>query len=284
MRTLTAFSIALLALASATAGAAPAAFHASRVVDYSPGAGYTLFPDPSQSLGGPYGSPAGSLHVVTLGVQGRLTLGFEPGGAVTDGAGADLIVFENPVHGGAVVFAELVRVGVSTDGADYAWFPTRCTVAGPMAAYEYMDPAEVDGFAGSDLEALGERFEALSTDFNHPLASLDPMLEGSRSDCCAIQENGCIGWRRGDRERTPIGNENGLQLAGRLTRLENNGRPVGQVERSRNLKRVLASRELDVVGRRETRPFSIDGDLGAIYRARSDGQQTAKGLEHVANH
>ncbi len=145
-----ALTAAVLAAGSGAAAAGPAAsFHASRVVEYSPGPGYSLFPDASLALGGPYGTPGGSLHVVSLGVQGHLVLGFHPGEALCDSGGADLIVFENafPAAGGGT-FAELVRVGVSTNGIDYAFFPTRCTVPGPVGPYEGIDPAQVDGFAG----------------------------------------------------------------------------------------------------------------------------------------
>lgn len=145
-----ALTAAVLAAGSGAAAAGPAAsFHASRVVEYSPGPGYSLFPDASLALGGPYGTPGGSLHVVSLGVQGHLVLGSHPGEALCDSGGADLIVFENafPAAGGGT-FAELVRVGVSTNGIDYAFFPTRCTVPGPVEAYEGIDPAQVDGFAG----------------------------------------------------------------------------------------------------------------------------------------
>ena len=126
----------------------PASFHASRVVDFSPGAGYSLFPDPLLALGGPYGIPGGSLHVVSLGVQGELVLGFEPGQALHDESGPDLIVFENPFGSAASVFAELVRVGVSTNGADYAFFATSSLVPAPMGSYDHMDPSLVSGFAG----------------------------------------------------------------------------------------------------------------------------------------
>lgn len=144
----------LLAIAvggAAADGQEPAAnFFASRVVQYSPGAGYELFPDPLLALGGPRGRGwlLGSLHVVTLGVQGELVLGFEPGAAISDAGGADFIVSENPFGTLYLRFAELVRVGVSTNGVDFAFFPTWCGVPGPVGPYGQIDPDLVSGFAG----------------------------------------------------------------------------------------------------------------------------------------
>ena len=149
-------SIPILLAAAAVAGAAvpaggqTASFFASRIVEYAPGDGNSLFPDPSLALGGPRGDAAGSLHVVTLGVQGELVLGFELGQAVTDLPGPDLIVSENP-QGSPWRFAELVRVGVSTDGLDYAFFPTWCSVPGPVGPYGTIDPGLVSGFGGVGL-------------------------------------------------------------------------------------------------------------------------------------
>jgi len=126
----------------------------------------------------------GSQHVVSLGVQGELVLGFQPGQALTDGEGVDLIVFENAFAVGALRFAELVRVGVSTDGLEYAFFPVWCGLTGPVGPYQPIDPAEVDGFAGVEpvlanvdsngldpfdpAEAGGDAFD-LSELAGHPL-------------------------------------------------------------------------------------------------------------------
>jgi len=135
--------------ASPAGGATPTAqFHASRVVEYAPGDGNVAFPNPDLALGGPMAYPGGSLHVVTLGVQGNLVLGFVPGEAIADAAGDDLIVFENAfwIYGWA--FVELVRVGVSTNGMDYAFWPTGCGRTTPVGPYEYVDPSDYAGFAG----------------------------------------------------------------------------------------------------------------------------------------
>ena len=141
---------ALAGSPAAGAGLPPGQFFASRVVEYSPGTGHEWYPDPTLALGGPRGTGwmAGGQDVVSLGVQGRLVLGFQPGQALRDGQGVDLIVFENAFAVGALRFAELVRVGVSTDGLEYAFFPVWCGLAGPVGPYQPIDPAKVDGFAG----------------------------------------------------------------------------------------------------------------------------------------
>jgi hypothetical protein len=156
----------LLLAGAAPAGQEAAQFFASRVVDFSPGVGYERFPDPQLAPGGPRGSGwlVGSLDVVSLGVQGELVLGFEPGAAITDGEGADLIVSENamaPTAGSPWRFAELIRVGVSTNGADYAFFPVWCGITEAVEPYEFIDSALVEGFAGitpvlADVGPAGE--------------------------------------------------------------------------------------------------------------------------------
>ncbi len=144
-------ALALLA-AGSPAGAAeePAQFFASRIVEYSPGVGNALFPDPQLALGGPRGLGwvNGSLHVVSLGVQGHLVLGFQPGAAIADADGPDLIVSENAFGSLFLRYAELVRVGVSTNGTDYAFFPNWCGLTGLVGPYQNIDPSLVSGFAG----------------------------------------------------------------------------------------------------------------------------------------
>lgn len=82
------------------------------------------------------GPPAGSFDVVSLGCGGSITLYLdEP--AITDGPGADFIVFENPFEG----FAEPAEVEVSEDGE--TWHLFEC------------DPVSLEGCAGATpTEAL----------------------------------------------------------------------------------------------------------------------------------
>jgi len=147
---LTAVLAILAAPAAPAASAAYQTFYASEVIDYSPGNGTWIYDDPQWALGGPrgLGPTDGSYDVVTLGVQGSLTLGFEENLVLADGPGADLLVFENPIQFGSLVFGELVRVQVSSDGEHYVEFPTLCGIGGPVASFAAIDPALVSGFAG----------------------------------------------------------------------------------------------------------------------------------------
>lgn len=142
-------------------GAAPgraATFFAERVVAVTPGGSQSpAFDDPDDALGGPTG---GSLTVPSttglynLGVGGSITLGFgdeaQPS-VIRDGDGADFIVFENAFFAGgnpAASFAELMFVEVSSNGTDFARFPTSAPTAGTAGFMAVVDPAGAAGFAG----------------------------------------------------------------------------------------------------------------------------------------
>jgi hypothetical protein len=80
------------------------------------------------ALGAPMGTgtSGGTFDTAMLGVGGTLTL--ELGNRCVNGAGADLLVCENPFlvsSGGS--FAEVMFVEVSSDGTHFARFPTRYT-------------------------------------------------------------------------------------------------------------------------------------------------------------
>jgi len=161
-------------LAPAAAGPAESEhFYATRVVSYDPNVGNDWFDDPTAALGGPGGRGPyqSSFHVVTLGQQGSITLGFDEGLVIADGSGADFIVFENPfiitsVPGSiGLTFAELIRVRVSSNGTDFVEFPTWCAAADPGHPFGGIDPSLVGGFAG---------VTCVSADANDPNNDLDP--------------------------------------------------------------------------------------------------------------
>ena len=111
------------------------------------------------ALGAPSGGglAAGGTHVHSLGVGGSLTLGFDV--ILTDGPGADLVVFENPflTGPGSSVFAEVIYVEVSSDGKQFARFPS----------YYY-------GLASS-----GGSFAVSNVNMFRGLAGVCPVLAGS---------------------------------------------------------------------------------------------------------
>ena len=98
-------------------------------------------------LGGPHGKGdlMGSLNVLSLGKNGNITLGFDV--KITDKQGMDFIVFENPFHLSAQqdqIYAELMYVEVSTDGVNFARFPSISNTPGPGLVH----PDDVTNLAG----------------------------------------------------------------------------------------------------------------------------------------
>ena len=95
---------------------------ATRVIAYDTRnqAGGGIF-NPANALGAPV---ANHMAVHSLGVGGFLTLGFDV--AITDGPGADFLIFENAFAAGTAgqIFSEAVFVEVSSNGQDFARFPT----------------------------------------------------------------------------------------------------------------------------------------------------------------
>ena len=107
---------------------ASSAPYATEIVSFEPGTGAGFGQDelPSVVLGPPHGkgTGAGSLDVLSLGRDGSIVLGFGAH-AITDGEGADFIVFENPFWAGgdpSAVFAEPGEVSVSSDGETWETF------------------------------------------------------------------------------------------------------------------------------------------------------------------
>ncbi len=107
---------------ASTEPAKPVDRWADRVVAFAPGpnAGFGQDKLPGVVLGPPQGAgdKAGSLHVVSLGKGGAITVALDDGPAV-DGPGPDLAVFENAFVG----FTETARVEASADGAVWKAWP-----------------------------------------------------------------------------------------------------------------------------------------------------------------
>lgn len=98
---------------------------ATSVVQFTPGSNANASFPAAKALGGPQGggSSSGSVDVCVLGVGGSLTLGFAS--AIVDGPGADLSCFENGFgFGGSGNFSEVAFVEVSSDGVNFARFPS----------------------------------------------------------------------------------------------------------------------------------------------------------------
>lgn len=125
------------------------------------------FGDPAKALGTVTGD---NFHIVSLGDRsateiannvdpGTLTLSFAA--PISNGSGADFAVFENGFisAGGAgvagQVWAELAYCEVSSDGVNFARFPSVSLTAEPVGAYGTVDPTNVYNLAGKHVNAYG---------------------------------------------------------------------------------------------------------------------------------
>ena len=138
---------ALLVLSLLPAAQAQSRF-ATSVVSFHQGVGGGLF-DTARILGGPHGGGFGngSLDILTLGAGGDVTLAFDV--TITDGPGADLSVFENGFAFNGGVYTELCLVEVSTNGIDFARFPTRYSgPPGPLDPFGSLPYGSCAGLSG----------------------------------------------------------------------------------------------------------------------------------------
>lgn len=120
--------------------------------DHTPGADLDpVWADPNKALGAALGTTDDAL---SLGNGGRITMVFaEP---IADHAGPDLAVFEN---GFSESFLELALVEVSSNGVDFARFPSLSIQNDPVEAYGTLDPAELVGVAGRFRAGFGQAFD-----------------------------------------------------------------------------------------------------------------------------
>lgn len=146
--------------------------YATQVVSYTQGTGGGIFLT-DNVLGGPRGAGlgSGSLHVLTIGAGGSLTLGFDV--TICDGPGADFTAFENgflfgPVFGGSV-FAECAFVEVSTNGVDFARFPVK-----------YYAPT-ANGTPMGSLAGLCGGMPVLANVLTNTISPFDPVVSGGES-------------------------------------------------------------------------------------------------------
>lgn len=174
------------AAAQNTCGTGAAEF-ASVVTNYAPGTGITAgtgFGIPSRILC----APGGFADVVSLGVQGTVTTGFDH--PIVNGPGTDFIVWENGFEFGGLVFGELAFVEVSTDGTHFARFPNGYfgpqTPMGPFDGFPagcvrnlaglglLLNPAAVTGYS-NPCEGGGDAFD-LDDLQTHPLVIAGTVL------------------------------------------------------------------------------------------------------------
>ena len=131
----------------------------------NPAGGLASFGTGNEALGVAYGN---SLHVVSLGDAGQITLSFDR--PIFDGPGADLAVFENSFSDS---FLELAIVEVSTNGTDFLRFPavslTQTTTQ--VGGFGSLDATNLDNLAGKYRGGFGTPFDL------HQLAGLSPSVD-----------------------------------------------------------------------------------------------------------
>ena len=184
---------------------------ATSVVQYAPAGGSAAgltFADPMAALGRPdfasLSAAPFSTGVVSLGdaatgaTSGSITLGFAT--PITDGPGDDLAVFENgftAFNRAGFVSAELAFVEVSSDGLNFARFPSSSLNVLPDGdpdtpvsdneidtetfgpAFATLNPANVTGLAGTAAVAFGSDF-TLGNGFDlADLAAVDTVVSGA---------------------------------------------------------------------------------------------------------
>ncbi|MEZ5979177.1 MAG: hypothetical protein R3F34_13270 [Planctomycetota bacterium] len=153
--------------------------YATQVVNFTPGP-FTgpPFDDPLHALGGPTGGGllTGSLDVVTLGIGGSLTLGFDR--TITDGPGADFTVFENAIgvqsEAYLTVYSEVVFVEVSTNGVDWARFPV--DYEGPNAT-----TGQYNGMRWGTYARMAGDVPTASNVLTNGIDPFDPVVSGGNA-------------------------------------------------------------------------------------------------------
>jgi len=138
----------------------------------NPGGGTTSQGSPNNVLG-PVTCSVGD--TISLGDGGQLTLTFDV--TIYNGAGDDLVVFENGFFSGLGLFGDLGFVEVSTDGVTFARFPGISLIPGPVDPYDTIDPTEVFYLTGKHPGANQQPCEGTGFDLSS-LSSHPAVLSG----------------------------------------------------------------------------------------------------------
>lgn len=176
---------ALFALALVGCAPTPPKFAAADVVVEAPGADSSRFGDPTRAVNGVRGAGmgAGSFDVYALNYTTRpyLVVGFG-GYAVTDGVGADFVVFENgflAASSETYFFMDPITVEVSSDGASWLAMPFDY-VADDERVY-VPNPEAWEGFAGTLPVLFHEETNAVDP--------FGPMAGGNAFDLAELGES-----------------------------------------------------------------------------------------------
>lgn len=174
---------------------------ATGVVDYSPAPGVAAgFTNPLAAIGEANGTlvSLGDLDATQIAdgvAPGSITLSFST--RIYDGPGADFAVFENAgtFFTDPYVFAELAYVEVSSNGVDFARFPSHSLNIEPDDN-GVLDPNELDVVFGRDFAAAdstniynlaGVHPTGIGTPFNLSELVGDPLVVGGTVDLSSIR-------------------------------------------------------------------------------------------------
>ena len=134
--------------------------------------------------------PGGTYDVFSLGDGGWITIAFEQ--AVTNGPGPDLAVWENGFVNVSVpplgmLFAELMFVEVSSNGIDFARFPSVCLnpATEPIGGFGCIDPTYYHNVGGKHPNGNDGRDEGTPFDLDDLLD--DPLVINGTVDLNNIQ-------------------------------------------------------------------------------------------------
>ena len=170
---------------------------AEEIFNYSPSPGVDEgWSNPNAALGPVTGDnwdivSLGDLPAVAIGngtASGQITIDF--GTPVRNLSGADFVVFENGFisAGGAgvagQVAAELAYVEVSSDGTNFARFPSRSLTPGAVGGYGTVDPSNVFNLAGKHVNAGGNSW---GTPFDLSQLAAHPMVMSGDLNLNAIR-------------------------------------------------------------------------------------------------
>lgn len=169
---------------------------ATGVEDYSPAPGVAAdFSDPNKALGE---VTAEFDDVVSLGelsneqidagvAPGQVTLTFDT--TIGNGKGADFAVFENGFELDGGTFAELAYVEVSTDGTNFARFPSISLTPEPVDSFGAVDSTQIFNLAGKHVnnafvdDTTGELSGgSFGTPFDLEDLSKEPLVENGLLD------------------------------------------------------------------------------------------------------
>ena len=217
LRTLLCGGLACTVLASA---ASSQSRFATSVVSYNQGGGGGIF-DPLNILGAPQGGGLfnGSLDVLSLGIGGDVTLGFDV--TLTDGPGADFTVSENPfvLIGSQSIFAEYAFVEVSTNGTDFARFPAQTLPGGSTWGSAPGFAGGTPGIANALTNTVDPFDPVVSGGDSFDLAELvgDPLVTGGLVDLSQIHFVRLVDNGSADIDAVAVIQHTGNQVAGAPT-------------------------------------------------------------------